>query len=996
MIYPLSRSRPAAPGSPALHLGGRLRCWFFERLFSRLTIGARVAAIALTLAVPLNLVIAAVIWHLSQAANEAQRTSLLYTAHSVAGAVDAKLGEYMDFAQALARSPALLEDNLGAFESEARRAFASMPDAHIMLANAEGQQLINTAQGPGERLPFRDPIGLAAQRRTFETRSPLTADVRVGAVARDWIVNIDVPIFRDGQPFRALAVAVSAKSFFGLLNAQRMPKHWLACLTDRRGHFVARVPGHEQNVGQLAAEGFRKVQGRDGIFEFLSVEGEPIITAVAHSAVSGWPVAIAIKKADMQAATWKAINWAFFLGGGFSLFSWLLTGAIARSITRPISELRQKSSGLLAEPAPATPPLGPPEVRDLWRALKQSAADRYHSDQKLRLALTAAELGTWRMETRTREIQWDERSKALFGLPPDARVSYKNWANAILPEDKVSAEADVARALDPDEPHDEMACEFRVRHPDGTVRWLSSIGRAFFEPDPQSRSGRRAVFISGAMRDVTAVHMASATLGASEERFRGVFENAATGIAILDLDGRFQSCNPAFSAVLGYSEEELRQFSFSELVHPEDRDANASQARRLLSQQIPFFEIVMRYLRKDGKPSWAQKYVSLLRDGTGKPTHILALVTDITERKRQEDQIRLLMREVNHRSKNMLALVQAIARQTLAANPQDFLDRFGKRVEALAASQDLLVKNAWKGVDLNDLVRSQLAPFEDLVGTRVELRGPPLFVSASAAQPIGMALHELATNAGKYGALSDGDGRVEISWRVERDGSGEETFVMGWLEHPTHAISTPAKPGFGSSVIGGMAEMSLGAKVELNFPPTGLTWQLRALSGEILDGGLRLVRKSESARPATAAHASLRPRILVVEDEALVATEIAHVLTRAGFEILGPARSTGVALDLLKCFGCDAAVLDINLGRETSEAVAAELTVRRIPFVTLSGYSREEHHSAFAGAPALAKPIRPELLIAQLRKYIEQNDAGSKGQAGSPPPESESTFDAWP
>ncbi|MGA7325888.1 MAG: hypothetical protein WBX25_15730 [Rhodomicrobium sp.] len=186
-----------------------------------------------------------------------------------------------------------------------------------------------------------------------------------------------------------------------------------ACLTDRRGRFVARVPGHEQNVGQLAAEGFRKVQDRDGIFEFRSVEGEPIITAVAHSVVSGWPVAIAIKKADMEAATWKAINWAWLLGG-FSLLSLLLTGVIARSITRPISELRQKSSALLAEPAPAMPPPGPPEVRDLWRALKQSTADRYHSDQKLRLALTAAELGTWRLEVRTREIQWDERSKALW------------------------------------------------------------------------------------------------------------------------------------------------------------------------------------------------------------------------------------------------------------------------------------------------------------------------------------------------------------------------------------------------------------------------------------------------------------------------------------------------------------------------------------------------------------------------------------------------------
>ncbi|MGA7325565.1 MAG: PAS domain S-box protein, partial [Rhodomicrobium sp.] len=555
MIYPLRSCFTALRQTTSYgSLGRRLRCWFSERLFSRFTISARITAITLTLAVPLNLLIFTVIWRLSEAANETQRTSLLYTARSVAAAADAKLGEYVTLAQALARSPALLEDNLEVFEVEARRAFLTS-DAWVVVADLDGQQLINTMKQPGQPLPVRNPLGLAPQRRALEIHSTLITGVRLGQISKDWIISIEVPIFKNGQPFRALSVALRARSFFRLLNEQHIPKNWLACVFDHTGRFIVRVPGYERSVGQLASGGFLKVKDQEGLFEFLSFDGDPIMTAVAHSAVSGWPVAIAIKKADMQAATWKAINWALLLGGGFSLLSLLLTGVIARSITRPISELRQKSNTLLAEPEPAMPPPGPPEFRDLWRALKQSAADRYHSDQKLRLALTAAELGTWRLEVHTREIQWDERSKALFGLPPDACVSYKNWANAILLKDKVRAEANAARALDPDDPHDETACEFRVRHPDGTVRWLSSIGRAFFEPDPQSGSGRRAVFISGAIRDVTEVHMASAALRASEERFRGIFENAATGIAILDLDGWFQSCNRAFSAVLGYSEE---------------------------------------------------------------------------------------------------------------------------------------------------------------------------------------------------------------------------------------------------------------------------------------------------------------------------------------------------------------------------------------------------------------------------------------------------------
>ena len=150
--------------------------------------------------------------------------------------------------------------------------------------------------------------------------------------------------------------------------------------------------------------------------------------------------------------------------------------------------------------------------------------------------------------------------------------------------------------------------------------------------------------------------------------------------------------------------------------------------------------------------------------------------------KRHEDEVQLLLREVNHRAKNMLAVVQAIARQTAATTPDQFIERFGERVQALGSSQDLLVKNEWRGVDLAELIRSQLAHFKDLIGTRIELRGTPLFISASAGQTVGMAIHELATNAGKYGALSNHDGCVEVDWGLEHTEKGGETFMMSWVE----------------------------------------------------------------------------------------------------------------------------------------------------------------------------------------------------------------------
>lgn len=319
----------------------------------------------------------------------------------------------------------------------------------------------------------------------------------------------------------------------------------------------------------------------------------------------------------------------------------------------------------------------------------------------------------------------------------------------------------------------------------------------------------------------------------SEELFRGVFEFAGTGISVTDLDGAFLSCNPAYLTMVGYSMEELRSLSFPDIGHPEDREANMIEVNRLVAEEIPPFEIVNRYVGKDGKSIWVHKHISLLRDASGKPTNILTLVTNITERKRNEEQIDLLLREVNHRSKNMLSLVQAVAKQTAARNPGDFLRRFDERIRALAASQDLLVKNEWKGVSLDELVRSQLAHFQDLIDTRISLRGRPILVSGAAPQALGMALHELATNAGKYGALSNESGRVDVDWEILHGQGGEETFTMSWRESGGPTVAKPSQSGFGSMMICRIAEGSLNAEVQLDYASTGLIWRLKCAAREI-------------------------------------------------------------------------------------------------------------------------------------------------------------------
>jgi PAS domain S-box-containing protein len=450
----------------------------------------------------------------------------------------------------------------------------------------------------------------------------------------------------------------------------------------------------------------------------------------------------------------------------------------------------------------------------------------------------------------------------------------------------------------------------------------------------------------------------------SEERYKGIYQHAGTGIAIWDLNGRLVSCNPAYSEMRRASEDELRGLSFDDIVHPEDRKQHASKIQELISQQIPAFEIENRCLAKGGRHLWVHKYVSLLRDGTGQSANIITLVTNVTERKQHEEQIDLLLHEVNHRSKNLLSLVQAIAQQTINTKPDDFLPRFQARIQALAASHDILVGNKWKGADLRELARSQLGHFGDLLDKRIELTGPPIFASASAAQALGMAFHELATNATKYGALADECGRVGLNWKIIQNTEGEDLLVIAWTESDGPQVVPPSSSGFGSTVICRLAERSLGASVELNYFRTGLTWRLRCLLDAVQEGTVRFAPKPEAREPKQATER--RPRVLVVEDEAIVALEIEQYLRNAGFEVIGPAAKVAEALQLLKEFSCDAAVLDINLGAETSEPIARVLSGQGTPFVTVSGYSMNQRPSGFVGSAFLAKPLRAERLVALL------------------------------
>jgi two-component sensor histidine kinase/CheY-like chemotaxis protein len=240
-------------------------------------------------------------------------------------------------------------------------------------------------------------------------------------------------------------------------------------------------------------------------------------------------------------------------------------------------------------------------------------------------------------------------------------------------------------------------------------------------------------------------------------------------------------------------------------------------------------------------------FAELYRNRRGIEETNRTLEAEVISRRRTEDRLRgindtleqrvsdrtehigQLLKEMDHRSKNILNVVQAIARQTVIASPGEFVPRFSERIQTLATSHDLLVKSRWQGVDMSDLIRGQLGHFSDLLDRRIRLDGPPLRLSVSAAQIFGMILHELATNAAKYGALSNDTGRVEITWDVD----GE--FALGWTERGGPNVAPPDHRGFGSTVVKAMAESSLDGSVDLDFAPAGLRWRVVCPASKVLE-----------------------------------------------------------------------------------------------------------------------------------------------------------------
>ena len=475
------------------------------------------------------------------------------------------------------------------------------------------------------------------------------------------------------------------------------------------------------------------------------------------------------------------------------------------------------------------------------------------------------------------------------------------------------------------------------------------------------------------------------SLRQSEERFRALIEASAQIVWTRAADGAAVEDSPSWRAFTGQTYAEWKGFGWLDAIHPEDRPRVAALWRAAVAEQIPV-ETEYRLRHVSGEWRWIAVRAVPRLDASGAVQEWVGMNTDISTRKAAEQTQRLLLSELNHRVKNTLANVHAIAQQTLrhTKNPAAFADAFGGRVQALARVHTQLTDATWQGADLQGLVRDQVLQ-ASAGAQQLAIQGPDLILVPQAALHLALVLHELGTNSRKYGALSKPEGRVAVTWGVKND-----RLQLQWSERGGPPVEVPRQHGFGTVLIQGTAQ-SLGGEARMICIAEGLGWEidvplkaLRALpdrqpavADERVPGTAGVVEKWEPATGEAHAQGFGGKRILVVEDEVLVAMVVIEMLEELGVRPIGPAQTVQQALEAIAGEALDAALLDGNLAGAQVDAVAAALTRNEVPFVFVTGYARDSLPAAFRSAPILSKPFTETELTAALRGLFGPGTSGT-------------------
>ncbi len=494
--------------------------------------------------------------------------------------------------------------------------------------------------------------------------------------------------------------------------------------------------------------------------------------------------------------------------------------------------------------------------------------------------------------------------------------------------------------------------------------------------------------------DLTSIAALLARLHASEERLALVAAAANLGVWDVDIAAGTGIHNREFRALYGLPQDErpIPHDEWLALIHPEDRDRMHQVAVAAQAGEAEY-SVEFRIARADtGEIRWIASRGSVVKPEPGqKPSRMVGICYDITDRRREQEHQLLLAREVDHRAKNVLAVVQSIVRLTHANNPRDFVTAVDGRVAALGRAHTLLSRDHWTGARIAEIVSEELVPYCD--AGQMALDGPDLLLRPESVQPFSMFLHELATNAAKYGALSQSGGIVRVSWRLEHQpraqpgdagtappaiASQARQLRLEWVETGGPPITAPVETsGFGSVVIRSTVRGQLEGEITKDFRPHGLhctvllpaTCIAEAAAANGTPGGNADMADTYDRHAHIVLHGR---RVLLAEDEPLLGIDMTNTLSTLGCTVIGPLPTLEQALRTAaaEAANLDVAVLDSNLRGADSASVADLLRAFGVPVIHITGYGTLLSADRHGAQIILRKPLRQGELAAGLRMAL--------------------------
>ncbi len=764
--------------------------------------------LTLSILVPAMLMVAALLWNVAVLDGERANREALQLARGIAADLDREIEASIQTLLALGTSSTLRSGDFQELHRQARDTLARRK-LHALVRSLDGQQFMNTRVAWGTPLPT-EPLS-SDTRLAIESGRPHVTGLIRGAVAQQWVIGISVPVIIDDRIAYVLTMSIAPEQVRAYFLDGRLDTGWNVAVSDNR-RIIARAFDHDTFVGQEASpDAAAQSVGTEGVHRVKNLDGIAVVRGYKRLERANWIVGAFVPTAVVDAPFRRM--WVYF---GFATVGLLMLAVplslwVSRLIARPIVEIAALAVGI-GRGVAVTPILTPlQEANIVAKALAATAEDLHkrtaalsESEARFRSLFHQAAVGVEQVGLDGRLLAVNDRLCSILGYTQEEFL--QRTFVALTHADDVASEQELVRKLLNNE-CETYEIEKRMISRKGEEIWVrvtSSIVRD---------TVGNPLYRTSVIEDVSERRRARA----ASARLVAIVQSSQDALVSTDAVGTIETWNPSAETLLGFTAEAMIGQSISRVIPPDRAQEYADQVIRALAGASSSIDTERAHY--DG----SLIEVSVMVAPIMRLERVIAIAVtmrDIRERKKREALIMLLNRELQHRVKNSLAVVQSIANQTVKSNPtpEGFRRAFQGRMQALAAANDLLMVPGQSGSNLIDFVKRQLAPLVSSTADQLIVSGPTIYIPPDVATSLGLALHELGTNALKYGAWSVPGGQVTLTWQQEGN-AGRARIVLRWKETHGPRLSEPTRTGFGSLLIDRGIP---GALVERRFEADGL------------------------------------------------------------------------------------------------------------------------------------------------------------------------------